>query len=441
MARRAVEWLMPSIPLSLLDELYLNLDRDTEPWTVHYELRLGVHLDADRLSAAIAQAADLHPLARSRLAPWRLQDRGYDWEIADRLDDVPLRIAECADEAALGAERERLFCTSPSLMSAPPFNIVLARGPAGDSVMLNLHHAAGDGISAARLLLSITRAYAGEPDPVPPLDPLAVHDVRALAAARSAREVSARRRAMLTASWRPVVQPARVARDGGDDRPAYGFECFALSVAESRRLFARHPKTATVNDVLLAALAIAIGRWNAEHGRRASPIALSMPVNLRPPEWQHEIFSNFASWVTVWVRPQRGEELNSVVSRVAQRTGAIKRDRLGGMAVDMLSVTSRLMIAAKRWFAHMKVFTAAAVVDTASLSNLGALDPLPALFGGPEVALWFSPPSQMPLGVGVGAVTLRDRLYVTMRYRHAQFDRGAARRFAELYRQILAGTG
>jgi NRPS condensation-like uncharacterized protein len=246
---------------------------------------------------------------------------------------------------------------------------------------------------------------------------------------------------MLTASWRPVVQPARVARDGGDDRPAYGFECFALSVAESRSLFARRPKTATVNDVLLAALAIAIGRWNAEHGRRASPIALSMPVNLRPPEWQHEIFSNFASWVTVWVRPQRGEDLNSVVSRVAQRTGAIKRDRLGGMAVDMLTVTSRLMIAAKRWFAHMKAATAAAVVDTASLSNLGALDPLPALFGGAEVAVWFSPPSQMPLGVGVGAVTLRDRLYVTMRYRHAQFDRGAARRFAELYRQILAGTG
>src|SRR6201995_4369102 len=295
MARRAVERLMPSIPLSLLDELYLNLDRDTEPWTVHYELRLAVHLDPDRLSTAIAQAADTHPLARSRLAPWRLQDRGYDWEIADRLDDVPVRIAECADEAALGAEAERLFCTSPSLMSAPPFMIVLARAPAGDSVMLNLHHAAGDGISAARLLLSITRAYAGEPDPVPPLDPLAVQAVRPPAAARSAREVSARRRAMLTASWRPVVQPARVARDGGDDRPAYGFECFALSVAESRRLFARHPKTATVNDVLLAALAIAIGRWNAEHGRRASPIALSMPVNLRPPEWQREIFSNFAS--------------------------------------------------------------------------------------------------------------------------------------------------
>ena len=32
----------------------------------------------------------------------------------------------------------------------------------GDSLMLNLHHAAGDGISAERFMLSILRAYAGE---------------------------------------------------------------------------------------------------------------------------------------------------------------------------------------------------------------------------------------------------------------------------------------
>jgi NRPS condensation-like uncharacterized protein len=439
MARRAVERLMASIPLSLLDELYLNLDRDKEPWTVHYELRLGMQLDADRLSAAIATAADSHPLARSRLAAWRFQDHGYDWEIADRLDEVPLTIAVCRDEAALEQERERLFCRSPSLATAPPFEIVLARCADGDSVMLNLHHAAGDGISAARLLLSITRAYAGVDDPVPLLDPLAVHDVREVAAARSAAERSARRRAVVRASWRPVVPPARVARDGGDDRPAYGFESFALSPDESRSLFARHPKCTTVNDVLLAALAVAIGRWNAEHARSAGPIALSMPVNLRPPEWQHEIFANFASWVTVWVRPGRGEDLDSVVSRVAERTRAIKRDRLGGMAVDLLAISGRLMIAAKRWIQHMKPFTGTAVVDTATLSNLGTLEPLPALFDGAEVAAWFSPPSQMPLGVGVGAVTLRDRLYLTMRYRHAQFDRAAARRFAELYRDVLAG--
>lgn len=428
---------MTSIPLSLLDELYLNLDRETEPWTAHYELHLGLHLEADRLADAIIAAARWHPLARARLASWRFQDRSYDWEIADELDEVPLTIVECADDAAFEQAREQLFSRSPSLATSPPFLIVLARRPGGDCVMLNLHHAAGDGVSAARLMLSIMRAYAGEKDPVPALDPLAVHDIRDFAAARSATEQSARSRALVVGALRPLVHTARIARDGGDDRPAYGFETFALSSEESLTLFTRHSDRTTVNDALLAALAVAIGRWNEEHGQSVGPIALSMPVNLRPPEWRLEIFSNFATWVTVWIRAEQGDDLSSVVRRVSERTRAIKRDRLGGLAVDLLEMSGKMTIAAKRWLQYVKPFAADAVVDTASLSNLGNLQPLPAQFDGVDTAVWFSPPSQMPLGLGVGAVTVRDRLHVTLRYRYAQFDRAAARRFAELYRSVL----
>jgi NRPS condensation-like uncharacterized protein len=183
---------------------------------------------------------------------------------------------------------------------------------------------------------------------------------------------------------------------------------------------------------------VAIERWNADHCRDANAIALSMPVNLRPAEWQREIFSNYASWVTVWVRPEHGEDLSSVVVRVAERTRAIKRTRLGGLAVDLLRLPGDLMIAAKRWLQYVKTFTGHVVVDTASLSNLGSLDPLPPPFDGEDVAAWFSPPSQMPLGVAIGVVTVGDRLHVTMRYRHAQFDRAAARRFTELYRALLS---
>jgi NRPS condensation-like uncharacterized protein len=430
---------MTSLALNLLDELYLNLDRKQEPWTVHYELRLGCHLDPVRLAAAIAAAARRHPQARARLASWRLQDKRYDWEIVDELHEVPLRIAVCRDEAALDVEREQLFSTSPSLATAPPFAVVLARCPEHDSVMLNLHHAAGDGISAERFMLSVLRAYVGESDPVPPLDPLAVHDVQELAAARSWSERQARQRALRAGAWRPFIPVARIARDGGNDRPAYGFVMFALSADESRRLFTRHPQCTTVNDALLAALAIAIERWNADHGCPERPIALSMPVNLRPAEWRLEIFSNFASWVTVWVRAGRGEEMSSVVARVATRTRVIKRDRLGGLAVDLLKVPGKLMIAAKRWLQYVKAFSNNAVVDTASLSNLGNVAPLPRLSETAVAEVWFSPPCQMPLGVGIGAVTHGGRLHISVRYRHAQFDRDAARRFTELYRSVLVG--
>jgi NRPS condensation-like uncharacterized protein len=241
-------------------------------------------------------------------------------------------------------------------------------------------------------------------------------------------------------AWRPLVAVARVARDGGDERPAYGFETFALSAEDSRRLFADHPRCTTVNDALLAGLAVAIGRWNADHGCPDRPVALSMPVNLRPPEWRQEVFGNFASWVTVWVRPEQGEDLSSVVTRVAARTRMVKRDRLGGMAVDLLRMSERLIIAAKRWLQYMKVFTNNAVVDTASLSNLGTIEPPSTLVDVGRAAVWFSPPCQMPLGLGVGAVTIGDRLHVTMRYRHAQFDRDAARSFAQLFRDVLVGS-
>jgi NRPS condensation-like uncharacterized protein len=164
-----------------------------------------------------------------------------------------------------------------------------------------------------------------------------------------------------------------------------------------------------------------------------------MPVNLRPAEWRSEVLSNFASWVTVWVRPEPGEDLSSVIKRVAACTRAIKRDGLGGLAVDLLEVPGKLTIAAKRWLQYLKPLTGDVVVDTASLSNLGRLEALPSQFGGPTTAVWFSPPCQMPLGVSIGAATLEDRLHVTLRYCHAQFDRPAARRFSELYRDVLLG--
>jgi NRPS condensation-like uncharacterized protein len=426
---------MASVPLNLLDELYLNLDREAEPWTVHYELRFGARLDPDRLADAIAAAARRHPLARARLASWRFQDRSYDWEIADELGEVPLSVILCPDAAAGAREREQLFSASPSLATEPPFVIALLRGADGDSLLLNLHHAAGDGISAARLMLSIMRAYAGERDPTPPLDPLAVHDVRPLAAPRSATERDARRRALL--AGRPLWGVTRIAREGDDDRPGYGFELRRLSVEESQRVFARQAQGATVNDVLLAALALAIVRWNAEHGRASGRVALSMPVNLRPTEWRNEIFSNFASWVTVWVRPEPHQDLGSVVARVAASTRAIKRDRLGGLPVDLLTIPGQLMIASKRWLQYLKTFASEAIVDTASLSNLGKVEHMPAPFDDPDAAVWFSPPSQMPLGVGIGVVTVDHRLHVTVRYRHTQFDRAAGRRFTDLYRSVL----
>jgi NRPS condensation-like uncharacterized protein len=424
---------MTTVPLSRLDELFLILDHREEPWNVHFEARLSGRLEGDRLADAIRVAAQRHPLARARLAPWHMNDFAYRWEIDDALRSIPLEIAQVDAPSQLAAARERLLSVSPRLDAAPPFAVLLAHGPGGDTLVLNLHHAAGDGLAAARLVRSILRAYRGEDDPVPPQDPLSVHDVRALAGAKSVSQTFDRSRAMARHSATQIGPPSRLATDGGGDRAGYGVETLALSAADTADVMARRNNVWTVNDVLLAALAVACRRWNADHGRSAHRISLSMPVNLRPAEWRTEIVGNFASYVTV--SDGLADDLPQALSVMGRQTRAIKRDGLAGAIVDLLAGNSLLTIGVKRRLPDLIPLTGNRVVDTASLSNLGVLDS----FGDGVEALWFSPPGRMPLGAALGALTHRGRLHFALRYRHPQFGADAARTFLDRFRGVLLG--
>jgi NRPS condensation-like uncharacterized protein len=427
-------------PLNLLDELYLTLDRRQEPWVVHVEARLTGRVDADRLAAALGAAVRHHPIARARLAEARSTDRCHRWEILDEdeLSEVPLHIAACDDEAMLAQARERHFAFTPSLDVAPPFAVLLAHVPDGDAILINVNHAAADGIGAVRLMRSILRAYAHEEDPDPPVDPLAVRDVRGLAGAASAAERMVRARALARHALTQAVPVTRVAGDGGDARPAYGFEFVSFSLEETAALVDQRPGDATVNDVLVAALALAVTRWNLEHGRPAGRVAITVPVNLRPSDWRTDVVANFASYVTVSLGAHEHESLPEAIEATHQRTATIKRDGLSGTVVDLLAGPATLTVAAKRRLQDLIPLTGDVVVDTASLSNLGVVDGLPSLGDAGSVrGLWLSPPGRMPLGASFGVLTLDGRLHLTLRYRHALFDHDAARAFVRMYCDVL----
>jgi NRPS condensation-like uncharacterized protein len=431
---------LTSVPLNLLDEHFLNLDQEREPWGVHLEVRVSGRLDPGRLAEAIRAAALRHPMARAQLAPAHPADLAYRWEIVESLEQTPLTVVDCPDEAALADTREALFAVSPSVAVAPPFAVVVAQGPGGDTVLLSLHHAAADGVGAVRLMRSILRAYARVDDPVPPFDPLSVRNVLALAAARSGRERLARRRALARAAAQRLGPITRVARDGGDRRPGYGFELLALSRDETAAVVAKHGEHATVNDVLLAALATAIGRWNRAHARHVGRMALTMPVNLRPAEWRAEVVGNFASYVSVPFAAGEHVDLAGAIDATAERTRRIKEDRLAGLVVDLLVGPSLLPVAAKRHLQDLIPLAGDRIVDTASLSNLVRLDGWPALGAeaGRVEAVWFTPPGRAPLGAALGAATVDGRLHIAMRYPHTQFDRETAPAFTAVYREVLA---
>jgi hypothetical protein len=78
------------------------------------------------------------------------------------------------------------------------------------------------------------------------------------------------------------------------------------------------------------------------------------------------------------------------------------------------------------------------VVDTAVLSNLGRVENAPRLGdAGPVREIWFSPPGRMPLGASLGAATLDERLFVTLRFRHALFDSAAGAQFMAGFKHVL----
>src|SRR3954464_379161 len=92
--------------LNILDELYMHLDREDEPWSVHLEFEVEESVDPERLTEAVRQAAQVHPIARARLAGSKGTDFRYEWLIEEELADPPVSVVDAADDAALDRARE-----------------------------------------------------------------------------------------------------------------------------------------------------------------------------------------------------------------------------------------------------------------------------------------------------------------------------------------------
>jgi NRPS condensation-like uncharacterized protein len=195
-----------------------------------------------------------------------------------------------------------------------------------------------------------------------------------------------------------------------------------------------------VNDVLLGALAVTVRRWNEEHGESTGAVYLMMPINLRPPEWKFDVVGNFASYVSVRIAGGDHGTLEAAIESAAKSTRQIKEGGIAGLIVELFDPSTLLPTGLKRQMQNLIPLTGNIVVDTAVLSNLGRIDEVPHLGeAGAVREVWFSPPGRMPLGASLGAVTLDGRLFMTLRYRHALFDRDAASRFLADYRTTLVG--
>lgn len=428
------------VPFSPVDEAVHLLDSEAAPWSIQLELRVEGQLDGGRLRDAFGRAVTLHPMARARKLPSRRTAHTERWEITPALDVEPLRAVDCANEAAVAGVREALLGMVVPLAESPPLRARLVRTPGGDLLMLNVNHAAMDAFGALRLLRSVSSAYAGayEGDIGP--DPIAARGHLGELTSAGLRTRTRRRLALAEKLTDVVVHPARVAHEGANDEPGYGFHHVSLAPPLTQALVdLRHP--GTVNDVLLAALHLSIARWNAGHGERCGRIGVLVPANLRPIDWRCDVVGNFSLPARVSTNRRHRRRPESTLGALTRQTQRKKSVGLGTALLEVLGRADRLPL----WTKQVLIASLAAggdrLVDTAMLSNLGRLRDPPSF--GPEagrtIEAWFSPPARMPLGLSVGALTIEDRLHLAFRYRHRQFHAPAAGHFADTFVAELVG--
>jgi NRPS condensation-like uncharacterized protein len=452
---------LPQAPFGTADELSCYYDAPTEPCNVHIEVWVSGHLEeaALRRATEAALAEQRRALVRrARGGWWR---RSYAWEVPRRPDLDPLSATTWSDERELAQRRMQFLAASPPLDSSPPVRLLLAAGPGEDCLILNAHHAALDGISCLELLLGVARHYQGAADPAAGsaalgADPAALGaDPAALAAAvpalarHSTGPVGsrpdgpgrpARARSLLP---RPAARiAAELASDPGRgpaDRSGYGFRLITCERVP------RAPRTgtgphATVNDLLIAALMVAIGRWNASHGRSPDQIRITMPVNARAPG-QDGAAGNLSRLTAVTARPPaQGGDLRPLIANVAAQTLAAKNRP--GPQVEPLSqalAAAWCPAAVKHRLLRLALRTAGPLIcDSSLVSNLGIVADPPRFGPAPATHLWFSTSAHMPRGLSVGAITLGGKLHLCLRYRHALFSEPAAARFADAYAAALS---
>lgn len=426
---------MQQLEVTTLDEAFVALGDDSV-MSVELEVKVAGRLDVDRLTAALRAATAAHPLARARLARAGVTATRMTWLVPDAAEHLAV---EVTDEPA-ATVRRRLQSIAPPLQASPPFLVSLVREDDGDRLMLNLHHAAFDGMGGMRFLTSIARAYAGAEDPPGGPELAEARDLKRLLGARSLTELGPRAGKVA----RDITQRrgiARVAPDGGADQaPAYLVGRLRLPETEVKEAVAQRPEGATVNDLVIAALGITIARWNEAHAAEsARTVSVMMPVNMRPAEWSTEVVSNFASYLAVFV-PTDVDDLVAATALVRDETGPLKKNNAARWLVDLLEPGRVLPSVLKRNLPALLPLVQKQFVETTTLSNLGRAA-VPAFGEAGEVTeLWFSPPLMSGgIALSLGVNSLGGDLFLGFRADSAILGDAALDRLMALYREVLLG--
>ncbi|MFI1952379.1 condensation protein [Streptomyces xinghaiensis] len=442
------------IPFPTADEVSRHCLSDDEPETVHIEVHLPGRLDPARLRTAFRRALLTHPRVLMREVPGRRHRQTLAWELTGEPDGDPVSFAE-RGPGALARARARALTECPLLTLSPPMRLEVvevsgetaAGGPSRTRTVLLLttHHTALDAPSGLRVLATTAEQYGGAAAaPVPaPVRPGRAGPAPG-AAGGTGRAVCAR--------------PVRVAPDSRPEpvrAGAVGNGMLHVELPVPRRA-ARTGGTPpwTVNDQLLVAVSLMVGRWNVSRGRPAGPVRITMPVDDRP-RGREMPMGNGTRLVEVGMTSEDPRDTDLLLGErpdpaavvrllrtTAGRTRALKSSRGAPLGAGASLLTARLLPVGIRGALTRGARRAAAPwTSTALVTNIGRV-PYALDFGdaGRATAVWFSAPARMPRGLSVAAASTGGRLHVTLRWSRALLGDAAGAHLADLFGQSLSAT-
>jgi diacylglycerol O-acyltransferase / wax synthase len=303
-----------STRMSSADAAWFHMDRPTNLMVIHSVLLFDEPIDVERVKQIIAhRLVGRYPRFRQRVVESRLPLRPPRWE-----EDPDFALDHHIHHVALPAPGDRAalqelvgdLMTTPLDRNRPLWQTYLVDGYGhGAAMVCRMHHCIADGITLARVMLSLTdaapetasdgfepsvaprgpRLPLGMAGPVVALGAGGLRAVRGIAQRGAHAVASPSYAAQLAAgvgrdtetALRLLLTPADAATAiKGEPHVSRGVAWSApLSLGEIKRLAHRHG--ATVNDVLLAAVSGGLRHYLQDRGSTVGEVQAMVPFNLR----------------------------------------------------------------------------------------------------------------------------------------------------------------
>ncbi len=333
--------------LNAADHLWLAQDLPGYPSTFVVQLEFTGQIDRPAWEASIDEALDRHPLLRAHIRPGK-RDLPC-WQSAPR--QLPP-----IDWSAEGAP---IICPTGEaidLASETGLRIWIRLGVERARVLLQFHHAACDGTGAYRFIGDLLATYAARTDSAEMPSTLAPVKLQLLRS-RTERLLGTR-----PVGWRgglalagrlffrhpaPLAAPADSNCDRtSDDFPGFLSKSLDRAVAQQLRAVA-DTHGATLNDLLLRDLFLAMQEWNKQQGAASRKrLGIMMPTDMRESEDCEMPAANLTSYTFLSRKAGRWGSPDELLATIQAETARIKSHRLGTKfmsAVNWLSRRSNLL--------------------------------------------------------------------------------------------------